>query len=76
MLQWRAGASAASLLRSVWIGEIGKLLLTAVLFAAIFGAVRPLEPPAVFGGYIAAQMAIFGAALFGGARRTEAITKS
>ncbi|HZF31547.1 MAG TPA: ATP synthase subunit I [Gammaproteobacteria bacterium] len=76
LLQWRAGASADSLLRSVWIGEIGKLLLTAVLFAAIFGAVRPLAPPAVFGGFIAAQMAIFGAAWLGGARRTEAITKS
>ena len=37
LLQWRAGSSAASLLRSVWIGEIGKLLLTVALFAAIFG---------------------------------------
>jgi ATP synthase protein I len=74
LLQRRAGATA--LLRSAWIGEIGKWLLTAVLFAAIFGAVRPLVPLAVFGGFIAAQMVIFGALLLGGARRNEAITKS
>ena len=76
LLQWRAGAGAASLWRSMWIGEIGKLLLTAVLFAAIFGAVRPLAPLAVFCGFIAAQLVNFGALLLGGARRTEAITKS
>ena len=76
LLQWRAGSSAASLLRSVWIGAAGKLLLTAVLFAAIFGAVRPLTPLAVFCGFIAAQLVTFGALLLGGRRRTEAITKS
>jgi len=65
-----------AIMRSAWIGEIGKLLLTALLFAAIFGAVRPLEPLAVFCGFIAAQMVVFGALLLGGAQRTEAITKS
>ena len=75
LLQWRAGSSAASLLGSVWIGAAGKLLLTAVLFAAIFGAVRPLTPLAVFCGFIAAQLVTFGALLLGGGRRTEAITK-
>jgi ATP synthase protein I len=68
--------SAMAIMRSAWIGEIGKLLLTVLLFAAIFGAVRPLEPLAVFCGFIAAQMVIFGALLLGGAPRTEAITKS
>ena len=67
LLQRRAGASATALLRSAWIGAIGKLLLTAVLFAAIFGAVRPLEPLAVFCGFIAAQTVVFGALLI---RRT------
>ena len=68
--------SDQAMLRSAWIGEIGKLLLTVLLFAAIFGAVRPLEPLAVFCGFIAAQMVVFGALLVGGAQRTEAITKS
>ena len=68
--------SLTAIMRSAWIGEIGKLLLTVLLFAAIFGAVRPLEPVAFFSGFIAAQMVIFGALLIGGAQRTEAITKS
>jgi len=68
--------SLTAIMRSAWIGEIGKLLLTVLLFAAIFGAVRPLEPVAFFSGFIAAQMVIFGALLVGGAQRTEAITKS
>jgi ATP synthase protein I len=68
--------SLTTIMSSAWVGEIGKLLLTMLLFAAIFGAVRPLEPLAVFGGFIAAQMVIFGALLVGGAQRTETITKS
>jgi ATP synthase protein I len=76
LLGRRASVSATALLRSAWVGEIGKLLLTALLFGVIFGAVRPLAPLAVFGGFIAAQTVVLGALLLGGARRTEAITKS
>jgi ATP synthase protein I len=68
--------SARAIMRSAWIGEIGKLLLTVLMFAAIFAAVRPLEPLAFFGGFIAAQLVIFGALFLGGAPRTEAISKS
>jgi ATP synthase protein I len=57
--------SGEALYRAAWLGEFGKLLLTAVLFAAVFVSVRPLSAPAVFGGYIAAQMVIFGVPLFG-----------
>lgn len=60
-----SAASARAMLRAAWLGEIGKLVLTAALFAAVFIAVRPLSAPAVFGGYIAAQLVIFGAPLFG-----------
>lgn len=56
------------LMRAAWIGEIGKLLMTALLFGVVFGLVRPLSPAAVFAGFIAAQLAIFGAFLLGGAR--------
>jgi ATP synthase protein I len=64
-------------MRAAWIGEIGKLLLTALLFAVIFGFVRPLAPLAVFVGFIAAQMTIFGAFLIGdGAPSNEVVTKS
>jgi len=76
LLQPSRDESARVIMRAAWIGEIGKLLLTVLLFAAIFGAVRPLEPPAFFGGFIAAQLVVFGALFLGGAPRLEAITKS
>ncbi|HSC13653.1 MAG TPA: ATP synthase subunit I, partial [Gammaproteobacteria bacterium] len=43
----------SAMMRAAWIGEIGKLLLTALLFAVIFKVVRPLAPLAVFVGFIA-----------------------
>ena len=76
LLKPNRDVSAQAMMRSAWIGEIGKLLLTVLLFAAIFGAVRPLEPPAFFGGFIAAQLVVFGALFLGGAPRLQAITKS
>ena len=66
-----------AMFRAAWIGEIGKLVLTVLLFGVIFGVVRPLVPPAVFAGFIAAQLAPFGALLIGdGGPRKEAMTKS
>jgi ATP synthase protein I len=69
--------SARAMMRSAWVGEIGKVLLTALLFGVIFGFVRPLSPPAVFAGFIAAQLVVFGALLLGGGVGTkEVLTKS
>jgi len=61
-----AGRDARSMLRAAWIGEIGKLVLTALLFAVVFASVRPLAAGAVFGGFIAAQLMVLGAPLIGG----------
>lgn len=61
-----SAASAGAMLRAAWLGEIGKLLITAVLFVAVFVAVEPLSVPALFGGYIAAQLVILCAPLVGG----------
>lgn len=63
-------ASAHALLRAAWIGEIGKLLLTALAFGVIFAAVRPLSVPAVFAGFIVTQTALFGALLLGSGAAT------
>jgi ATP synthase protein I len=60
---------AASLLRSAWIGEIGKVVLTALLFGVIFAMLRPIAPLAVFGAFIAAQLVVFGALLLPGDAR-------
>jgi ATP synthase protein I len=51
-------ADVESLMRAAWIGEIGKLLLAAVLFGMIFALVRPLSVPAVFGGFLVTHFAI------------------
>jgi ATP synthase protein I len=61
-------ASAGALMRAAWLGEIGKILLTVLAFGLIFGAVRPISPPAVFAGFISAQLVVFGALLMGGSR--------
>jgi ATP synthase protein I len=67
-----------ALMRAAWIGEIGKLLLTALAFGVIFGFVRPIAPPAVFAGFIAAQLVVFGALLVGdpGGNGEKVTTKS
>ncbi len=66
-----------AMLRSAFIGEAGKLLLTALLFGVIFGFVRPLAPLAVFVSFIAAQLVPFGALLIGdGTPPKELVTKS
>jgi len=54
----RAGASAQSLLRAGWLGEVGKLVIAAVLFAVAFKTLRPLHPGFLFTGYIATLLAM------------------
>lgn len=66
--------SAGAMMRAAWLGEVGKVLLTALAFGVIFGFVRPISPPAVFAGYIAAQLVVFGALLVGGSLGNSAAT--
>jgi ATP synthase protein I len=77
LLRPSADQTARAMMRAAWLGEIGKLLLTVVFFGVIFGFVRPISAPAVFAGFIGAQLVIFGALLLGGgASSKEALTKS
>jgi hypothetical protein len=47
------------------------------LFGVIFGFVRPIQPLAVFAGFIAAQLVVFGGLLVGnGAGAQQVMTKS
>jgi ATP synthase protein I len=64
--------TAKAMMRSAWFGEIGKLLLTVLAFGVIFGFVRPISPLAVFAGFIAAQLVVFGALLVGSGAAQEA----
>jgi ATP synthase protein I len=60
----RAGSSAESLHRAGWLGEVGKLLIAAVLFAVVFKTLRPLHPEFLFAGYIATVLALPAGLLF------------
>lgn len=50
--RYTGARSAGAIVRSLWSGEMGKQILTAVLFALVFVGVRPLEPVALFAGYL------------------------
>jgi F0F1-type ATP synthase assembly protein I len=54
----RAGRSAGSLLRAGWLGEIGKIVIAALLFVAVFKTLKPLYPGFLFIGYIATLLAL------------------
>jgi len=44
--------SAKAIVQSLWAGEMGKQILAAALFALVFVGVKPLEPAALFVGYL------------------------
>jgi ATP synthase protein I len=70
-----ARSNARALLRAAWIGEAGKLVMTAIAFIVIFAFVRPISAPAVFAGFIAVQLVLFGALVTGNGALREASKK-
>jgi ATP synthase protein I len=48
----RGARYATAIARAGYAGETGKYLLSAAGFAAVFAAVRPIDGPAVFTGYL------------------------
>ncbi len=63
---------ATRMLRAAWVGEIGKILLTFVIFAAVFVTVKPLSGPALIGTFIATQMVTLAVLLVDGRRGEQA----
>ena len=51
--RWRGARSARAIARSSYAGQVGKFLLSITGFAAVFVALRPLDAPGVFAGYLA-----------------------
>ncbi len=51
----RRDPGAGALVRAAYIGELGKLALTVLMFSTIFALVRPLAALPLFAGFIAAQ---------------------
>jgi len=53
----RRDPGARALIQAAYIGELGKLVLTVLMFSIVFALVRPIEAAPVFAGFIAAQLA-------------------
>lgn len=59
----RRDPGARALIRAAYIGELGKLGLTVLMFSIVFLLVRPLSAAALFAGFIAAQLMTFAGIL-------------
>ncbi len=57
----RSDRGASGLVRAAYIGELGKIVLTVLLFGLVFSLVRPVDPVALFSGFIVTTMlTLFG----------------
>ncbi len=54
--KFQGARAARDIVRSFYVGEAGKLLLTAILFAVVFSSVKPINALAIFLGFGAVQM--------------------
>ncbi|MCH8060401.1 MAG: ATP synthase subunit I [Proteobacteria bacterium] len=52
----RRDPGAGALMRAAYIGELGKLALTVLMFGTVFVLVQPLAAAPLFAGFIAAQL--------------------
>lgn len=55
----RRDPGAGALVGAAYVGELGKLALTVIMFTLIFTLLRPIAAGALFTGFIAAQLATF-----------------
>lgn len=55
----RRDAGARGLVRAAYIGELGKIALTVLMFSLVFTLVRPIAVGALFTGFIAATLVTF-----------------
>jgi ATP synthase protein I len=72
----RRDPGARALMRAAYIGELGKLGLTVLMFSVVFVLVRPLSPAALFAGFIAAQLVTFAGFLVRDKVTTEETTSN
>jgi ATP synthase protein I len=55
----RRDPGAGALVRAAYIGELGKLALTVLMFGMVFSLVRPIAALPLFAGFISAQLVTF-----------------
>jgi F0F1-type ATP synthase assembly protein I len=59
----RRDPGPGALVRAAYIGELGKLALTVLMFTVVFTLVRPLEAWPLIAGFVAAQLMTLGGLL-------------
>ena len=64
----RREPGAKALVRAAYAGELGKLVLTVLIFSLVFILVRPLAALPMFAGFIATQLATFAGLVIGNGR--------
>jgi ATP synthase protein I len=67
----RRDPGARALIQAAYIGELGKLGLTVLMFSIVFLLVRPLAVAPLFAGFIAAQLMTFAGLLMRDKTGTE-----
>ena len=72
----RSDPGGKALMRAAWIGELGKLALTVLMFSVVFALVRPISVMALFAGFIAAQLMTFAGLLLRDKTETEETTSN
>jgi len=55
----RRDPGARALIQAAYIGELGKLAITVLMFSIVFVLVRPLAAAPLFTGFITTQLATF-----------------
>lgn len=72
----RRDPGAGALMRAAYVGELGKLALTVLMFGVVFVAVRPLAAAPLFAGFIVAQLMTFSGLLMRDDRQQERMTET
>ena len=67
----RRDPGAHALVRAAYIGELGKLALTVLLFSLVFTLVRPLSAAALFVAFIATQLVTLSGLLMRGGQEQD-----
>jgi len=72
----RRDPGARALIRAAYIGELGKLALTVLIFSIVFALVRPLAAVPFFAGFIAAQLVTLSGLLLRDKQETDGRTSN
>ena len=67
----RRDPGARGLLRAAYIGELGKIALTVLMFSLVFALVRPVAAVPLFTGFIAAILVTFSGFLMRDREKTR-----